>query len=39
MCPSGDGRLHDFAQTTWTLSSSDAVDQNAELVSYSEADW
>jgi len=26
-------------QTTWTLSGSDAVDENAELVSYPEADW
>ena len=38
-CHSGDGRLHDVTQVTWTLPGSDVVHQNAQLVSYSKADW
>jgi len=38
-CHSGDGRLHDVTQIMWALPSSDVVHQNADLISYSEADW
>jgi len=38
-CHSGNGRLHDVKQVTWTLRDSDVAYQSAELVSYSEANW